>query len=147
MVFLISGFVISLTIIWRPIQNIQTLLERFGSSEVNLIPYSEFEDSETNRKNITTKQETIRPIGLALQTPLIEDEDHIIGFDGGYKFEKTSGDVLVSRYHNDNIFQDSKKICESFGLTAQHARYRGAQELNSLVENYECYDLLMHILS
>ena len=96
-------------------------------------------DSETNRKNITTKQETIRPIGLALQTPLIEDEDHIIGFDGDYKFEKTSGDVLVSRYHNDNIFQDSKKICESFGLTAQHARYRGAQELNSLVENYECF--------
>ena len=96
-------------------------------------------DSGLNRKNITTKQETIRPIGLALQTPLIEDEDHIIGFDGDYKFEKTSGDVLVSRYHNDNIFQDSKKICESFGLTAQHARYRGAQELNSLVENYECF--------
>ena len=85
--------------------------------QVNLIPYSEFERL-TNRKNITTKQETIRPIGLALQTPLIEDEDHIIGFDGDYKFEKTSGDVLVSRYHNDNIFQDSKKICESFGLTA-----------------------------
>ena len=107
--------------------------------QVNLIPYSEFERFWLNRKNITTKQETIRPIGLALQTPLIEDEDHIIGFDGDYKFEKTSGDVLVSRYHNDNIFQDSKKICESFGLTAQHAKYRGAQELNSLVENYECF--------
>ena len=107
--------------------------------QVNLIPYSEFERFWLNRKNITTKQETIRPIGLALQTPLIEDEDHIIGFDGDYKFEKTSGDVLVSRYHNDNIFQDSKKICESFGFTAQHARYRGAQELNSLVENYECF--------
>ena len=44
MVFLISGFVIGLTIIWRPIQNIQTLLESIQDHpQVNLIPYSEFE--------------------------------------------------------------------------------------------------------
>jgi len=116
------------------------LIKKYSNHpQVNLIPYSEFERFWLGRKDIITNQETIRPIGLALQEPLIEGEDYIIGFDGNYEFEETSGDVLVSRYHNDNIFQDSKSICESFGLKAQHAKYRGAQELNSLVSNYECF--------
>ena len=116
------------------------LIKKYSNHpKVNLIPYSEFERFWLFRKGIVTEKETIRPIGLALQDSLIEDEDYIIGFDGNYKFEETCGDVLVSRYHNDNIFQDSKAICESFGLTAQHAKYRGSQELNRLVQNYQCF--------
>ena len=117
----------------------QLIREYSNHPRVNLIPYTEYERYYLDRRGITTQQPTIRPIGLSLQDPLIEGETHGIGFDGDYKFEETAGDVLISRYHNDNIFQNSKSLCESFGLVAQHARYRGPQELNKLVENYQCF--------
>jgi hypothetical protein len=106
---------------------------------VNLIPYTEFERVWLSRFNIETKCETIRPIGLTIPDLLHEDEDYFIGFDGNYKFDDTEGDVLVSRYHNDNIFQDSKSLCESFGLKAGHAKYRGVEELKSLIKQYKCF--------
>lgn len=113
-----------------------------NDDRVKIIPYTEFERFWMNRYNIQTQYETIRPIGLVTPNPISDTEEYNVGLDGDYKFDDSSGDVLVSRYHNDNIFQNSKQRCESFGLVARHAKYRGAVELETLVKNYECFLIL-----
>jgi len=116
------------------------LIKNYSNHEkVKLIPYTEFERIWLNRFGIDTKYETIRPIGLVISDELSKDEQYSIGFDGNYEMDFTGGDVLVSRYHNDNIFQDSKEICESFGLVARHAKYRGSLELEKLSKLYDCF--------
>jgi len=116
------------------------LIKNYSNHEkVKLIPYTEFERFWLNRFGIETKYETIRPIGLVINESLSKDEEYSIGFDGNYKMDLSGGDVLVSRYHNDNIFQNSKSICESFGLVASHAKYRGSLELETLSKLYECF--------
>lgn len=110
-----------------------------NDSRVKIVPYTEFERYWLNRFDIQTQYETIRPIGLVNPDPINNSEEYNVGLDGDYKFDDSAGDVLVSRYHNDNIFQNSKEKCESFGLVARHAKYRGAVELETLVKNYECF--------
>tara|TARA_R100000005_G_C4988245_1_gene196039 strand:+ start:570 stop:1589 length:1020 start_codon:yes stop_codon:yes gene_type:complete len=116
------------------------LIGKYADDErVKIVPYTEFERFWLERSSIRTEYETIRPIGLVVPEPINESEEHDVGLDGDYKFDDSPGDVLVSRYHNDNIFQDSKSRCERFGLTARHAKYRGAVEFEKLVKNYECF--------
>jgi hypothetical protein len=116
------------------------LIKKYSNHEkVKLIPYTEFEKVWLNRFNIDTKYETIKPIGLVISEPLSKEEQYSIGFDGDYEMSLGGGDVLVSRYHNDNIFQSSKSICESFGLVANHAKYRGSVELEMLSKLYQCF--------
>jgi hypothetical protein len=106
---------------------------------VKVVPYTEFENIWMTRFGIKTKYSTIKPIGLTIPDPLSEDESHIIGFDGNYELDLSGGDVLVSRYHNDNKFQNSRKICEGFGLKTGTATYRGAEELKKISDLYECF--------
>lgn len=116
------------------------LIKNYSNHErVKLIPYTDFEKVWLNRFGIDTQHETIKPIGLTISDPLCENEDYSVGFDGDYEFDDSPGDVLVSRYHNDNKFQNSKELCESFGLVARHAKYRGAEELKILSKSYECF--------
>jgi hypothetical protein len=116
------------------------LIKKYSNHDkVKLVPYTEFERIWMNKFGIDTKYETIRPIGLVISDKLSKDEEYSIGFDGNYEMDLSGGDVLVSRYHNDNIFQNSKQICESFGLTARHAKYRGSVELEKLSNLYHCF--------
>jgi hypothetical protein len=113
---------------------------------VKVIPYTEFERVWMAQYNIYCDHETVRPIGKTIEDPLSEKDtsDNLVGFSGDHELKDSQmkGDVLVSRYHNDNIFQDSKLICEEQGLIARHAKYRGPQELESIVNNFTCF--LMH---
>ena len=52
------------------------------------------------------------------------------------------GDVLVSRYHNDTLFQDSVKLFESYKLIGEQCKYKGFSGLKKLAENYQCYFIL-----
>lgn len=106
---------------------------------VKIVPYTEFENVWMNRFGISTSYPTIRPIGLTISDQLTDNEDYLMGFDGNYELDLSGGDVLVSRYHNDNKFQNSRKICEGFGLKTGTATYRGAEELKNLSDLYECF--------
>jgi len=107
---------------------------------VKIIPYTEFERFYLNNFDIQTNQETIRPIGLNIETSLSDNEISEIGYDDNETIDlNLSGEVLISRYHNDNIFQNSKEICESFDLVCKHAKYRGFNELKILKNNYNCF--------
>lgn len=115
---------------------------KFASThrKVKIIPYTEFERVWMSRFGIETDQETIRPIGLNIDIPLSEIETDEIGYGDDKRINlDQSGDVLISRYHNDNHFQNSKQLCQSFGLTSHHAKYRGIKELKKLVNNYSCF--------
>jgi len=115
---------------------------------VKIIPYTEFERVWMQQFNIYCEHETIRPIGKTIANPLSEKDvyENLVGFSGDHHNDLIDkgicGDVLVSRYHNDNIFQDSREICEDQGLIAAHAKYRGAEELRVLSKNFSCF--LMH---
>lgn len=116
------------------------LMKTYSSDpRVKIVPYTEFERIWLKRYDITTQYDTIRPIGLSISEPLNENEQYIMGLDGNYTFDDSKGDVLVSRYHNDNIFQDTKSICQSYGLSANHAKYRGPEELEKVTKNHECF--------
>jgi len=106
---------------------------------VKVVPYTEFENVWMTRFGIKTNYPVIRPIGLTIPDPLSEDESHIMGFDGNYELNLEGGDVLVSRYHNDTKFQNSRNICEKFGLKTGTATYRGAEELKQLASLYDCF--------
>ena len=106
---------------------------------VKVVPYTEFENVWMTRFGIKTNYPVIKPIGLTISDPLSENEPHIMGFDGNYELNLDGGDVLVSRYHNDTKFQNSRNICEKFGLKTGTATYRGAEELKKLSKLYECF--------
>lgn len=106
---------------------------------VKVVPYTEFENVWMTRFGIKTNYPVIKPIGLTIPDPLSENEPHIMGFDGNYELNLDGGDVLVSRYHNDTKFQNSRNICEKFGLKTGTATYRGAEELKKLSKLYECF--------
>lgn len=104
-------------------------------SRVNVIPYTEFERVYMNRYNIHTDQEVIRPIGKTI--PKLLSEYDLVPAQEDVTQDKL--DVLVSRYHNDNIFQNSKNICKSLGLKAEHGPYHGAEGLKKLIEQFHCF--------
>ena len=56
--------------------------------------------------------------------------------------ELKGGDVLVSRYHNDTLWQDSVKMMEHFNLSADPCKYRGYKGLVELAKKYEAYFIL-----
>jgi len=110
---------------------------------VIVIPYTEFERVWANHFGVEITEEVIRPIGLSIDSKLSDyDNQDIIGFDGNYEVKKSSGDVLVSRYHNDTLFQDSLKIFESYNLVSESCKYRGFAGLKELSKNYHCYFIL-----
>jgi hypothetical protein len=119
--------------------NYHELIKKYIDHEkVKFIPYTEFEKVWANKFNIQFSNEVIRPIGLSIDKKLSEfDSD--IGFDGDYSCPKKPRDLLISRYHNDNIFQDSKSICKSFGLSSEIAKYRGYSGLEELKNLYSAY--------
>jgi hypothetical protein len=107
--------------------------------KIKIIPYTEFERVWLNRKGIMCSNETIRPIGLSMSNP-IGDEKYSIGFDGkDYTMENISGDILVSRYHNDVLFQNSKDVCISQGLSAEILKFRGSASLKEVLSGFNCY--------
>lgn len=108
-------------------------------SRVKVVPYTEFENVWMSKFGIKTNYPVIRPIGMTISDSLSENEPHIMGFDGNYELNLDGGDVLVSRYHNDTKFQNSRNICEKFGLKTGTATYRGAEELKKLSKLYECF--------
>lgn len=111
-----------------------------SNNRVNVIPYTDFETVWMNRFGISPNKPTIQPIGLALNEKLTQREQISMGFDGKtYTMDQKEGDVLVSRYHNDYIFQNSIEICHNQGLVASVAQYRGAEELQNIVNNFTCF--------
>jgi hypothetical protein len=114
--------------------------ETSTNPNINVIPYTNFETYWMNQFGISPNKETITPIGLSLKEKLNSREQYSIGFDGKtYSMEEASGDVLVSRYHNDYIFQNSILICKNQNLKAVVANYRGAEELKNIVDNFICF--------
>jgi hypothetical protein len=110
---------------------------------VKIIPYTEFERTWASQYNINITEEVIRPIGITTSSLLTdENPDDMVGFGGDYEELKDSGDVLVSRYHNDTLFQDSKKLVESYNLKASLCKYRGRSELERLGKLYNCFFIL-----
>ena len=112
-------------------------------NRVKIIPYTEFERIWATQYDIRMTEEVIRPIGITSKTPLTgETPDGMVGFGGDYESIKDGGDVLISRYHNDNIFQNSKEIFESYNLKASICKYRGREELESLGKLYNAFFIL-----
>lgn len=117
--------------------------ESINFDNVTVIPYTEFERVWANHFGVNIIEETIAPIGMSIDEPLSEyDTQDVIGFDGVYEVGKTEGDVLVSRYHNDTLFQDSVKMFESYNLVAEQCKYKGFGGLKELAKKYQCYFIL-----
>lgn len=117
--------------------------ESITKDNVRVIPYTEFERVWAQHRGIDITEDVIRPIGLSINTPLSESEnDSLIGFGGDYGNELVGGDILVSRYHNDTIFQDSVKMIESYGLSADSCKYKGYSGLVELAKKYQAYFIL-----
>lgn len=109
---------------------------------VRIIPYTEFERVWAKHFNINITEDTIRPIGLSTEKPLSEfEEQGFLGYDN-IEMQITEGDVLVSRYHNDNIFQSSSQLFNSYNLTSDVAKYRGYNGLCDLAKTFQCYFIL-----
>ena len=95
--------------------------ESVGKDNVKIIPYTKFESMWAEAYKVKLTEEVIRPIGVSIDKPLSEKEDlGLIGFGGDYGDELKGGDVLVSRYHNDTLWQDSVKMMEHYNLSADH---------------------------
>jgi hypothetical protein len=110
---------------------------------VRVIPYTEFERVWAKHFNIQIEEDVIRPIGYSIDTPLSNEEcKELIGFGGDYGQELKGGDVLISRYHNDNLFQDSIKMFDSYGLVADVCKYQGYSGLIELSKKYSAYFIL-----
>lgn len=117
--------------------------ESIVKDNVQVIPYTEFERVWAQHRGISITEDVIRPIGYGIDMPLSENEnDGLIGFGGDYGNELVGGDVLVSRYHNDTIFQDSVKMIKSYGLVADSCKYRGYSGLVELSKKYQAYFIL-----
>lgn len=110
---------------------------------VKIIPYTEFERIWATQFDINITEKVIRPIGITSKTLLTgESSDNMVGFGGDYEKIVDSGDVLISRYHNDTIFQDSKKLFESYNLKATVCKYRGREELKNLGSLYNAFFII-----
>lgn len=110
---------------------------------VKIIPYTEFERIWATQFDINITEEVIRPIGITSNTLLTgETSDNMVGFGGDYEKITESGDILISRYHNDTLFQDSKKLFESYNLKATLCKYRGREELKNLGTLYNAFFIL-----
>lgn len=114
-----------------------------GMDNVRVIPYTEFERVWAKHFGVNIIEEVVRPIGYSIDAPLSEEEDlKLIGFGGDYGDELKGGDVLVSRYHNDTIFQDTVKLFDSYDLVADVCKYRGYSGLVELAKKYQVYFIL-----
>lgn len=110
---------------------------------VKIIPYTEFERIWATQFDINITEEVIRPIGMTSKGLLTgEENSDIVGFGGDYESISDPGDVLISRYHNDTLFQDSKKLFESYNLKATVCKYRGREELKNLGNLYNAFFIL-----
>lgn len=110
---------------------------------VALVPYTEFEKTWALVHGVNISADVIRPIGVSLDKPLSEEESlDLIGFGGDYGEELEGGDILVARYHNDTLFQDSVKMIRSYGLSADPCKYKGYAGLQELAEKYHAYFIL-----
>lgn len=117
--------------------------ESARKDNVKVIPYTEFERTWAAACGVQITEEVIRPIGCSIDKPLSEDESQdLIGFGGDYGEELTGGDILVSRYHNDTLFQDTVKLFRSYGLSADSCKYKGYKGLVELATKYEAYFIL-----
>ena len=117
--------------------------ESVGKDNVKIIPYTKFESMWAEAYKVNLTEDVIRPIGVSIDKPLSESEDlNLIGFGGDYGDELKGGDVLVSRYHNDTLWQDSVKMMEHFNLSADPCKYRGYKGLVELAKKYEAYFIL-----
>ena len=102
--------------------------ESAKKDNVKVIPYTEFERTWA---------------AACGDKPLSEDESQdLIGFGGDYGEELTGGDILVSRYHNDTLFQDTVKLFRSYGLSADSCKYKGHKGLVELATKYDAYFIL-----
>lgn len=111
--------------------------------KVKIIPYTEFERIWAKQYDIDITEEVIRPIGITSKSKLNgEEENNPIGFGGDYDTITESGDILFSRYHNDNLFQDSKKLFDSYSLKSTVCKYRGREELKKLSQMYNAFFIL-----
>ena len=98
--------------------------ESVGKDNVKIIPYTKFETMWAEAYKVKFTEEVIRPIGVSIDKPLSENEDlGLIGFGGDYGDELKGGDILVSRYHNDTLWQDSVKMMEHYNRTADPCKY------------------------
>lgn len=113
------------------------LREKSSEEKVKVIPYTEFERIWLNRYSIHTKFPTIKPIGLNIKKSLTENDKLEMGYGG--KPELNFGDILISKYHNDHNFQNSKLICETQGLISSKLEYRGPEHLSEIVNSFICY--------
>lgn len=117
--------------------------ESAKKDNVKVIPYTEFERTWATACGVEITEEVIRPIGCSIDKPLSEDESQdLIGFGGDYGEELTGGDILVSRYHNDTLFQDTVKLFRSYGISADPCKYKGYKGLVELAEKYHAYFIL-----
>ena len=117
--------------------------ESVGKDNVKIIPYTKFETMWAEAYKVKFTEEVVRPIGVSIDKPLSENEDlGLIGFGGDYGDELKGGDILVSRYHNDTLWQDSVKMMEHYNLTADPCKYRGYKGLVELAKKYEAYFIL-----
>jgi hypothetical protein len=110
---------------------------------VKIIPYTEFERVWASQHDINITEEVIRPIGITSDTLLNgEEPDGMVGFGGDYEEIVEGGDILISRYHNDNIFQNSQKMFEKMGLKATVCKYKGRKGLENLSKIYNAFFIL-----
>ena len=117
--------------------------ESIQFDNVIVIPYTEFERVWARNFGVNIIEETINPIGVSIDEPLSEyDTQDMIGFDGSYDVSKKEGDVLVSRYHNDVLFQDSCEIFKSYNLVSERCKYKGFSGLKDLSKNFHSYFIL-----
>jgi hypothetical protein len=117
--------------------------ESLSMDNVKVIPYTEFERTWADHFNIKITEEVVRPIGFSIDNPLSEQESsEMIGFGGDYGEPLKGGDILVSRYHNDTIFQNSERMINSYGISADFCKYKGYQGLVDLSEKYNSYFIL-----
>jgi hypothetical protein len=108
---------------------------------VSVIPYTEFERLWAQRHGIHIHHDVIRPIGKSIDIPLSENENSLIGFGGDYQLPD-GGDILISRYHNDNIYQNSLELFSRNNIKADVAKYHGYFELQKLAQIYKAYFII-----